>query len=183
MQKDRAEYCVWSGHMKGQAHSKTGQTRIGALACRIFGQAEDFVYIILGVVLALSALLGIISASVSLWSTVQQYGDSISLVVTIDRLLFVLMVVEILRTVRVSIQSGELVSEPFLVVGLIASIRRILAITLESSRATQQGSWTSEGQGIFNSTMLELGVLGGLILILVISIYLLRQKPPTPEAP
>jgi hypothetical protein len=30
--------------------------------------------------------------------------------------------------------------------------------------------------------MLELGVLGGLILILVISIYLLRQKPPTPEA-
>ena len=104
--------------MKGQADSHTRQTRIGGLACRTFGQSEDFIYIILGVVLALSALLGIVSSSVALWSTGQQHGDSISLVVTIDRLLFVLMVVEILRTVRVSIQSAALVSEPFLVVGL-----------------------------------------------------------------
>jgi hypothetical protein len=75
-----------------------------------------------------------------------------------------------------------LVSEPFLVVGLIASIRRILVITLESSRVTQQGNWTPEGQEIFNSTMVELAVLGGLILILVISIYLLRRKPASSDA-
>jgi hypothetical protein len=92
---------------KANAHWRTGLSDIRPI--------RRLIYIILGVVLALSALLGIVSSSVALWSTVQQHGDSISLVVTIDRLLFVLMVVEILRTVRVSIQSAALVSEPFLV--------------------------------------------------------------------
>jgi hypothetical protein len=35
--------------------------------------------------------------------------------------------------VRISIRSHVLVTEPFLIVGLIASIRRILVITLEAS--------------------------------------------------
>ena len=64
--------------------------------------------------------------------------------------------------------------EPFLVVGLIASIRRVLVITLESSQASQPNRWTDEAREFFNATMMELGVLGGLILIMVISIFLLR---------
>jgi phosphate starvation-inducible membrane PsiE len=86
------------------------------------------------------------------------------------------MVVEILHTVRVSFRSGTLVAEPFLVVGLIASIRRVLVITLESSQANQYGKWMPESQAILHSTMLELLVLGGLILVMVISIYLLRRS-------
>jgi hypothetical protein len=68
------------------------------------------------------------------------------------------------------------VCEPFLIVGLIASIRRVLVITLESSQANQPGNWTPETEAQLNATMLELGVLGGLILVMVISIYLLRQS-------
>jgi len=90
--------------------------------------------------------------------------------------MFVLMVVEILHTVRVSFRSGTLVCEPFLIVGLIASIRRVLVITLESSQVNQPGKRTSETQALFSSTMLELGVLGGLILIMVTSICLLRYS-------
>jgi hypothetical protein len=86
------------------------------------------------------------------------------------------MVVEILHTVRVSFRSGTLVCEPFLIVGLIASIRRVLVITLESSQANQPGKWTPDSQALLNSTMLELVVLGGLILIMVISIALLRHS-------
>jgi uncharacterized membrane protein (DUF373 family) len=151
-------------------------TRIGALANRAFWKIEIFAYMVLGLLLALTALLGIGSAGASLWQAARDYGDATTLVVTIDRLLFVLMVVEILHTVRVSFRSGTLVCEPFLVVGLIASIRRVLVITLESSQATQPDKWTPETQGYFNSTMLELGVLGGLILIMVISIYMLRRS-------
>ena len=120
------------------------ETRIGALANRAFWKIEIFTYMVLGLLLALTALLGIGSAGASLWRAVQEYGDAISLVVTIDRLLFVLMVVEILHTVRVSFRSGTLVCEPFLVVGLIASIRRVLVIILESSQASQPGKWTPE---------------------------------------
>jgi uncharacterized membrane protein (DUF373 family) len=152
-------------------------SRLGATADRAFLKLEIFAYIILGLMLALAALLGIFSAGGSLLEALREHADADTLVVTIDRLLFVLMIVEILHTVRVSFTSGTLVCEPFLVVGLIASIRRVLVITLESSRANQPGRWSPDSQGLFNATMLELGVLGGLILVMVISIFMLRHSP------
>jgi len=61
-------------------------------------------------------------------------------------------------------------------VGLIASIRRILVITLEAATLTKEGAWVTEGSiGIFHSSMLELGLLGLLVLVLVVSIALLRR--------
>jgi hypothetical protein len=86
------------------------------------------------------------------------------------------MLAEILHTVRVSITSGTLNSEPFLIVGLIASIRRVLVITLESSQTAAGNHPTPEEHlAAFQASMIELVVLGGLILVMVISIYLLRR--------
>jgi len=150
--------------------------RISTLASGVFLKIEIFTYVALGLMLAVTALLGVASAAASLWRDVQGHINAESLVLTIDRLLFVLMIVEILYTVRVSFRSGTLVCEPFLIVGLIASIRRVLVITLESSQIYQPGKWTLETQGLFNSALLELSVLGGLILVMVISICLLRYS-------
>jgi uncharacterized membrane protein (DUF373 family) len=166
--------------MDGEEHTDRDTTRIGALAGRVFLRLEIYVYIVLGALLALAALIGLASTAVALWAAVLEHGDADSLVVTIDRLLFVLMVVEILHTVRVSFRSGTLVCEPFLIVGLIASIRRVLVITLESSQASQPGKWTPDVQEQFNGTMLELVVLGALILVMVISIYILRRSQRLP---
>ena len=127
-------------------------TRIGKLASRAFRKIEVFAYLVLGLLLALTALLEVGSAAVPLWHDVQEHINAASLVLTIDRLLLVLMVVEILHTVRVSFRSGKLVCEPFLIVGLIASIRRVLVITLQSSQVNQSGKWTPETQALFNST-------------------------------
>jgi len=155
-------------------------TTIGRIANRLFLRVETLAYMILGVMLALTALLGIGSAGLSLWDAVLEHADTDSVVFTIDRLLFVLMVVEILHTVRVSFRSGTLVCEPFLIVGLIASIRRVLVITLESSQASKPGNWTPDIEAQFNGTMLELGVLAGLILVMVISIFVLRYSDRRP---
>jgi uncharacterized membrane protein (DUF373 family) len=152
------------------------ETRLTAFAGRMFVKIETFTYMVLGLMLALAALLGIGTAGVSLWGAVQEHGAADSLVVAIDRLLFVLMVIEILHTVRASFRSGTLVCEPFLIVGLIASIRRVLVITLETSQANQPGKWTPESEALLHSTMLELGVLAGLILVMVVSIYMLRRS-------
>jgi uncharacterized membrane protein (DUF373 family) len=149
-------------------------TRLGAVADKAFQNVETVAYILLALLLAAASALGIWNAGVLLFAAIQVHTDSDALVVAIDRLLFVLMVVEILHTVRVSFRSGTLVAEPFLVVGLIASIRRVLVITLESSQANQLGKWTPEAQVLLHSTMLELAVLGGLILVLVVSIFLMR---------
>ncbi len=134
--------------MDDDDHADGGTTRIGALAARSFLQTEIFAYLVLGLLLALTALLGIGSAAMSLWGTAHARGDMGSLVLTIDRLLFVLMVVEILHTVRVSFRSSTLECEPFLIVGLIASIRRMLVITLESSQANPPGKWTADSEAL-----------------------------------
>jgi hypothetical protein len=52
----------------------------------------------------------------------------------------------------------------------IASIRRILVISLEAATLTKEGAWATEGSsGIFHSSMIELGLLGLLVLVLVVS--------------
>jgi uncharacterized membrane protein (DUF373 family) len=141
--------------------------RLGVSAGGVFLTVEVLAYVV---------LVGVAGAAVSLWGAIRASGEASALVVAVDRLLFVLMVVEVMHTVRVSFRSGTLVCEPFLIVGLIASIRRVLVITLETSQAREPGKWNPDAQALLNSTMLELAVLGGLILVMVISIYMLRRS-------
>jgi uncharacterized membrane protein (DUF373 family) len=162
--------------MGSDARERQAVTRLAAYSDVVFQKVEIFAYILLGLLLAVAAALGMGGTAILLLHSLQANADPDSIVIAIDRLLFVLMVIEILHTVRVSFRSGTLVAEPFLIVGLIASIRRVLVITLESSQANQYGKWTTESQAILHATMLELLVLGGLILVMVVSIYLLRRS-------
>ena len=155
-------------------------SRLAQSADAIFLQVETIAYILLGVLLAVAVVLGVVSAAFLLFRSLHASGQNDMLVVAIDRLLFVLMVVEILHTVRVSFRSGTLVCEPFLIVGLIASIRRVLVITLESSQVNEPGKWTPDSTSLLHATMLELLVLALLILVMVISIYLLRRSIQEP---
>ena len=155
-------------------------TRLARSADAVFLQIESTAYILLGMLLAVAVVLGLVGAAFLLFRSVHADGQNDALVVAIDRLLFVLMVVEILHTVRVSFRSGTLVCEPFLIVGLIASIRRVLVITLETSQANEPGKWSADSQALLRASMLELLVLAVLILVMVTSIYLLRRKKPQP---
>jgi len=145
------------------------------------GQAEVVIYTVLAVLLFITALATIVNAGKMLWEGLVHWTIATETLQVLDQLLVVLMLVEILHTVRISIRSHLLVTEPFLVVGLIASIRRILVITLEAASLTKGGTWSTEGASIFRASMLELGLLGLLVLILVFSITLLRRVAPAPE--
>jgi len=48
--------------------------------------------------------------------------------ILLDRALFVLILIEIVHTVVLSLQSHRLIAQPFVVVGLVAVIRRILLL-------------------------------------------------------
>src|SRR6202167_1639788 len=142
-------------------------------------KAEVVIYSILAVLLFITALATIANATKMLWKGLAHWTIASETLLVLDQLLVVLMLVEVLHTVSISIRSHILVTEPFLVVGLIASIRRILVITLEASTLTKDGgSWSAEGMSIFHASMIELGLLGVLILILVFSITLLRRYAP-----
>lgn len=145
------------------------------------GKAEVVIYSVLAVLLFVTALATIANAAKMLWDGLAHWTIAIETLQVLDQLLVVLMLVEILHTVRISIRSHYLVTEPFLVVGLIASIRRILVITLEAATLTKGGTWSGEGASVFRASMVELGLLGLLILILVYSITLLRRHAPSPS--
>jgi uncharacterized membrane protein (DUF373 family) len=143
---------------------------------RLFLGVEHVLYLALGILLCLTAVLALAGAAATLWQGLGEWTATETVFIVIDRLLFVLMLIEILHTVRVSVESGVLSSEPFLVVGLIASIRRILVITLESSKALQQQNLSpDEFDRLFRTSMTELGVLAVLIMVRVASICLLRR--------
>src|SRR2546428_430295 len=80
--------------------------------------------------------------------------------------------VELLYTVQFSFREHALVPEPFLIVGLIAAIRRLLVLTAEFARLLEKG------ERAFQGAMLELGLLTVMIVALVVSLVILRKHSP-----
>jgi hypothetical protein len=142
------------------------------------GAAEIGIYSVLALLLSATILAAIASACKVLFDSVIHWTVATQTLRVLNELLIVLMLAEILHTVRISIRSHVLVTEPFLVVGLIASIRRILVISLEMATLGKETVWTSDSAVLFRNSMIELGLLSFLVLVLVFSIMLLRRYPP-----
>jgi len=86
----------------------------------------------------------------------------------LDIILLVLIFVELAYTVVLSLRGAVLLAEPFLIVGLIAVIRRMLVITA--------GDATGKSGSVMQSAS-ELAVLTGIVIVFVFAIFLLRSKP------
>jgi uncharacterized membrane protein (DUF373 family) len=141
----------------------------------ILGQVETAIYAVLGILLAATALLAIVGCLYLFGSGIRDFTGTASIFLLIDHLLLVLMLVELLHTVRISIRSHALVVEPFLIIGLIAIIRRTLVLTLQAEGFTQGTLWTADVESHFRASMIEAGVLALLITVLVASIFVIRK--------
>ena len=139
----------------------------------LFNRAEDIIYIGLGVLLAVIALvlLGTELIYFAGYLTAGTLGENI--VFLLDRILLIIIFVEVLYTVQVSFRQHVLRPEPFLVVGMIAVTRRILVLTAEMSKLAK------ETQTGFYNAMIELGLLTVLIIALVLCLRMLRQREPS----
>ena len=142
------------------------------IVARAFTWVEDIVYVGLGLLLAISALLLLGSGAVAFARAVSDGQLAAAVISLLDRLLLTLMIVELLYTVQVSFREHALIPEPFLIVGLIAATRRILVLTAEF------GTDIKKGDAIFRDAMLELGLLTVLVVAMVVSLVLLRKKHP-----
>jgi uncharacterized membrane protein (DUF373 family) len=135
-----------------------------------FNQAEDFIYVGLGLLLAAIAITLLITEVVYFWQYVFTVSLSENIVFLLDRILLIIIFVEVLYTVQVSFRQHILQPEPFLVVGLIAVTRRILVLTAEMSKLAK------ETQEAFYNAMIELALLTILIISLVLCLRMLRQR-------
>lgn len=147
-----------------------------ALVARGFTHVEDVLYVGLGVLLAGAALVLLADGAVMFWRALVGGELPARVIELLDRILLILMIAEILYTVQVSLREHSLVPEPFLVVALIAGVRRVLILTAEFADLLEKGPEA------FRNAMIELGLLTVMIVALVASLMLLRRRTAQPEA-
>ncbi|MDB6123258.1 MAG: hypothetical protein JWQ71_2251 [Pedosphaera sp.] len=148
-----------------QGNSKVTRSWIA----RAFTAVEDIVYVGLGLLLGASAIVLLVSGIISFGRSLAAGSFPENAVGLLDRILLILLIVELLYTVQVSFREHALLPEPFLLVGLIAAIRRVLVLTAEFGQKSLQTD------AMFRNFLIELTVLTGLILTVTISLMLLRR--------
>jgi uncharacterized membrane protein (DUF373 family) len=143
--------------------------------------AENIVYAGIAVFLVGAAFVLLAVAAKTSWGLVSDFSSKPVLEV-LDILLLVFIVVELLFAVRTTVEKRELLAEPFLLVGIIASIKEIVVLSVEAASALGEGAE-------FRDRVIEIGLLGVLVVLLGVTSFLLRRKErepdegdPTPEA-
>ncbi|MGH9843573.1 MAG: phosphate-starvation-inducible PsiE family protein [Blastocatellia bacterium] len=137
---------------------------------RGFTAVEDVVYVGLGLLLAGSSVVLLVSGLISFGHNLMAGSLATNIVALLDRILLILLVVELLYTVQVSFREHSLIPEPFLLIGLIAAIRRVLVLTAELAQVHDKP------EEVFRHFIIELAVLTLMIVTLVISLVLLRRR-------
>ncbi len=135
-----------------------------------FTQVEDVLYVGIGVMLAAGAGGLLVNAAVTFARSVGAGAIGGSIVGMLDQLLLILMMIEILYTVQVSFREHVLVPEPFVLVAMIAAVRRILVLTAEF------GTLMEKGETVFRYAMIELGLLTVMTGVLVACLVGLRKR-------
>ena len=92
----------------------------------------------------------------------------------LDRVLLVFIIAELLYTLRLSLARTQLILEPFLIIGLVAVVRRVLVVTAQAERILSEG-------GNLEPILWELGVLAGLIISLAVALSLARRHGDGPR--
>ena len=122
-----------------------------------FDLAEDTLYVGLGLLLIAIAFTLLITEIVYFTQYVSTWTLAENVVFLLDRILLIIIFVEVLYTVQVSFRQHVLRPEPFLVVGLIAVTRRVLVLTAEMSKLAKETQT-------------------GLVVALVLCLRMLRQQ-------
>ena len=141
-----------------------------AWVARVFTWVEDVVYVGLGLLLAGCSLALLVSGLINFGQNLMAGSLTTNIVALLDRVLLILLVVELLYTVQVSFREHALMPEPFLLIGLIAGIRRVLLLTAELAQVQEKS------EVVFQHFIVELLVLTVLIVALVISLVVLRKR-------
>ncbi len=102
----------------------------------VLEHAQDYITIAVGVVLLVLAAVLVVSGVITFVTTVSSQSVLRAGNVLLDRVLLVLILVEIVHTVVLSLRAHRLAAQPFIVVGLVAVIRRILFLLSSEAKVS-----------------------------------------------
>jgi uncharacterized membrane protein (DUF373 family) len=129
---------------------------------------EDILHGFLGIVLF---IISILAAGYTLQRLIETRPFfPAGMIQAINDILFVVIILEIMRTVIVRFTDGIFQLDSFLIIGVIAAVRHILTVgaslTMEKEKTTEY----------FNRSLTEMGVNTGIVLALVFALFLSRAS-------
>jgi uncharacterized membrane protein (DUF373 family) len=154
-----------------------GHGRVAQVGERLLRSAEDGVYVMVAVLLVVGAVVLLVDAAGELAGI--GHGADTAVLALLDRLLLVFVLVELIFAVRMTLTRREIVAEPFLIVGIIASIKEIILLSVEAANVLE-GKATTEGSRDPQDFALLISLLGLLVVVLAVSAVLLRLKERQP---
>jgi uncharacterized membrane protein (DUF373 family) len=140
---------------------------------RAMAWAEGVLYAVVGIVLVASTAVALGAISYDLVTHIDE-GALDAVATALDGLLLVFILVELLGAVRTTVSERQLLAEPFLIVGMIASIKAIVVTSLETRELHGEA---------FEDAILEIGVLGAVVVLLAVAGFLVRRKEREPREP
>jgi phosphate starvation-inducible membrane PsiE len=144
-------------------------------AARYLNHAESAVLVMIGAVLVVLAVLLLWSSGGAMIDAAQTGKIAHKAIEILNSVLLVMMTMEIVYTVAISLESHTLSAEPFLIIGTIAAIRRMLVITATSTENENKPE-------VFHETLIELGLLAATVVALATAIWILRRSQATKAA-
>jgi uncharacterized membrane protein (DUF373 family) len=147
--------------------SKGGSGERSPLLTSIMDASQTVVYY--GITFVLLATIAVLFVSVgATFLTVFEVDPLDTALAVLDRILLITIFVELLITIEVIVRERQLVAEPFLLIGVVAVVRRILLITAEAGQSLDDPER-------FRNLITELGVSTALVLALAIALYIARR--------
>jgi uncharacterized membrane protein (DUF373 family) len=130
------------------------------------GRAESTIYVVAATLLVVGAAFIVVGTITDLVEGSDSRAIADAGVFLLDRILLLFIIAELLYTLRVVNIGGRILVEPFLFIGLIAIVRKVLVLTAEVQEP---------GRDV-TGFLVQMGALAGLALVLSISIFMLRRS-------
>ncbi len=136
-------------------------------ANKAFGYVEDGFYVAVALALGIA---GVVLFGNTIYGFIDHLGEgslASNVLELLDGLLLVFIVTELIHTIRAVIEQRVIMAEPFLIVGIVAGIRRLIVVSAEAKDLL--------GTPEFPHALLEMAVLTGAIIFLTAAVFLLRH--------
>lgn len=152
--------------------TEASEAQPSMIPSKVVDTIEDAFHVVLTILLFLVALGAVVFTVERLLTTAPFYPNG--MLQAINDILFVVIILEIARTVIARFNTGFYQLSRFLVIGVIASVRHILSV---GSSLTLSIGKTPEA---FERGIIELLVNGGIVIALVLAIFMVRVSEKNP---
>jgi uncharacterized membrane protein (DUF373 family) len=132
---------------------------------------QDAVLVSVAATLLLAGLVVVFDAARELVNAIAARSIAEAIFSIVENALLALILAELVHTLLVALGGGQLTAEPFLVIGIVGILRKMLLTTVLAPKP-------AEAEALISSTVIELAALSVLILILSAALVLVRLRNP-----